>query len=500
MTRSVLEEAETPNLDSLETEGGTGQIRSTNPPVTCPAWPTYLTGKKPSNHRVFDFVRLDDDASVQLNSYENIQSPTLIDVMDETDTPSIFFEIPITFPVPDTDQMVIGGYPAENSDEKFSSEVLKKELAESIGEAPPINPVRFAGSDREGTLQKLFEATEYRFEALGYLLQNREWEFATVNFHLSDQIGHFFWDEFEKDSATSAPVEAYEYLDKNLGVLLNKIDESFNLIVLSDHGHGSQAATVNLNHLLREEGFLQLSDSVSTTVKSTFSRWGLTPGSLKDLLDSLGLTQFLPDWNRGTIDSLLDKFLSYRDVNWDATEAFAFGHVGQIYWIGDDPDRQSELRNRLEEATLDGQPLVTDLIPLREGSQEIPSREEPSWLVNMQKWSTIAYPLFLGKWALEQSPTDEGCHRPEGVIFWDGPDLSSRKNSIETHLRNASPTIHRLLGLPPQDNFDGEVIEEILSDSAPDPLEPKQYGQTESGNKSGEDEERIEQLKNLGYL
>lgn len=502
MTWDVLRKAETPTIDSMIKRGGQGILRSTNPPVTCPAWPTYLTGQKPINHRVFDFVRLNEHDSIELNEYGNIESPTLIDVMDQTDTSSIFFEIPMTFPVPDTNQTVLGGYPAENTDEKYSSKSLREDLKSTLGVPPPISPVRFAGQDREGTLRELFEATEYRFEAFQHLLRTREWDFATINFHLSDQIGHFFWDDFVDNSASSAPVQAYELLDRKLEKLLDEVDHPVNVILMSDHGHGKQNHTINLNHILREEGFLDLSDSFSTHFKSTLARTGISPGGIKKLLDNLGVTQFLPDWNRGTIDSLLDKFLSYRDVDWEASEAFAFGHVGQIYWIGEDDQRLEALKTRLHEITLDGEPLVSEIISLRDNPEDTsPSMSEPMWLVNMCDWSAIAYPLFLGRWDINQTPTDEGCHRPEGILAWSGPDLANLSETVRGNLTDLAPTLLHLLDLPLQHDFDGTILNSLLSETLPmNPKTTDYGGEDTSPNSHSDDEERIDQLKNLGYL
>ena len=46
-----------PHLAKLIAEGTHGPLESTLPPVTSPAWPSFVTGKNPGRHGVFDFIR-----------------------------------------------------------------------------------------------------------------------------------------------------------------------------------------------------------------------------------------------------------------------------------------------------------------------------------------------------------------------------------------------------------------------------------------------------------
>jgi len=46
-----------PILARLMAEGAHGPLESTLPPVTSPAWPSFVTGKNPGRHGVFDFIR-----------------------------------------------------------------------------------------------------------------------------------------------------------------------------------------------------------------------------------------------------------------------------------------------------------------------------------------------------------------------------------------------------------------------------------------------------------
>ena len=46
-----------PNLAHIMSEGTSAELASTVPPVTFPAWSTFLTGLAPGRHGIFDFTQ-----------------------------------------------------------------------------------------------------------------------------------------------------------------------------------------------------------------------------------------------------------------------------------------------------------------------------------------------------------------------------------------------------------------------------------------------------------
>lgn len=498
MTWAVADKLKLPAIERLTEKGGRSTLRSTDPPVTCPAWPSYLTGKQPKKHRAFDFCYLDENKTSTVRDYTSIKTPSLIDVMDQESLPSIFFEIPLTYPAPDGKPMVVAGYPAKNEEQKFSPAGLRESIESDLGEFPPITPGRYTGNNKEDVLDSFFSATQYRKDAFTRLLANHEWSFATCNFHLPDQFGHFFWNLHEEsDNKTDPLSQAYRLVDDVVDEIVSTVPDNTNVLVISDHGHGKQNYTVNLNYLLWREGYLKFESNPLTQLKLGAMKSGLTPATFKTLADRLGLTWFMGIMNRSTRDKILSTFLSFRDVDWDQTEAYAFGHVGQIYWIGDDETRRDQLKMTLMQERTNGNQLIDELISLHEETP--PKSDEPMWLTKMDNWANIAYPLLIGKWDLLQAPTNAGCHRPNGILVWDGPDLGG-KAQPDARITDIAPTAHRLLELPPQHNFDGETLTEILNEDAPDPKQPRDYSR-DTDTKSTDDEEQVkDQLRNLGYL
>ena len=71
---------------------------------------------------------------------------------------------------------------------------------------------------------------------------------------------------------------------------------------------------------------------MSTTLKDLAFRLGFTPLNVLKLLSALGLNRLRAGVRGGKRGGLLRRvFLSFDDVDWSRTQAFAVGNFGQVY-------------------------------------------------------------------------------------------------------------------------------------------------------------------------
>ena len=71
-----------PNLSRIMEGGVHGNLMSTLPPVTSPAWPTFMTGCNPGKHGVFDFIQPHGENFTLVNA-TRIRQPQVKKVEDE---------------------------------------------------------------------------------------------------------------------------------------------------------------------------------------------------------------------------------------------------------------------------------------------------------------------------------------------------------------------------------------------------------------------------------
>jgi predicted AlkP superfamily phosphohydrolase/phosphomutase len=71
-----------PNLGALMSESVSSELESVAPPVTAPAWTSFMTGKHPNKHGIFDFAKFDSERySWTINNSNDIQSKTIWQIL-----------------------------------------------------------------------------------------------------------------------------------------------------------------------------------------------------------------------------------------------------------------------------------------------------------------------------------------------------------------------------------------------------------------------------------
>jgi predicted AlkP superfamily phosphohydrolase/phosphomutase len=213
--------------------------------------------------------------------------------------------------------------------------------------------------------------------------------------------------------------------------------------------------------------------------------------------------------------------LTFADVDWSRTVAYAWGHFGQVYvnLKGREPHGSVEPRDyaaarervsevlRLLRDPLTRQPLVDDIIP-REAAAHGPHLDEgPDLHVIMDGYRTVAYPLFAADARLlaRRVPDDSGTHRAAGLFIACGPDVVQGQTIEGARLIDLAPTILRLLGTPLPTDYDGRVLVEALSpQAAMQPIVYRDDNATVDRNEVAfsNDEQHIveDRLRTLGYL
>ncbi len=97
-----------PNFARLMARGVHGELESTLPPVTSPAWPCFMTGCNPGKHGVFDFIRPHGDGFDLVNS-TSIRQPTIWQILSEAGLQVGVMNVPVTYPAQPVNGFMITG-------------------------------------------------------------------------------------------------------------------------------------------------------------------------------------------------------------------------------------------------------------------------------------------------------------------------------------------------------------------------------------------------------
>src|ERR1051325_7593885 len=134
LIRPWMAEGSMPNLARLMKGGVSGTLESILPPITPPAWTSFMTGKNPGKHGIFHFVETEHGGYAM--NYANAtsrRSPTVWKLLNDAGYSVGTMNIPFTYPPEPLDGFQISGLdtPSANSEFVYPAS-LKRELIDRL--------------------------------------------------------------------------------------------------------------------------------------------------------------------------------------------------------------------------------------------------------------------------------------------------------------------------------------------------------------------------------
>lgn len=559
LIRPWADEGRLPTLGRLMGEGASGQLRSTVPPMTGPAWTTFATGKNPGKHGIYDWIyRQPASYAVSPTTGDHCQAASLWSLLSRAGRRVCVLNVPMTFPPQPVNGVLVSGLPAPSKKVSITyppdllAEIERDTAREYVLYPDPGRAYSDAGIDT--FVRRLYETTDARLAALDYLRGREDWDFSMVVFNGTDAVQHAMWKHMDPRHPQHAPGRAalygdvigayFSYLDGRLAQVVDSLDHDTVLMVMSDHGFGPFHAFIHVNNWLMEHGYLVLKSSARARVKHLMFRAGFSPMTVYNQLQAVGLGQLKREVVRGSGQGMLRTlFLSFDDVDWALSRAYSLGNVGQVFLNvrGREPrgcvapgEEYEQVRNELIASLREMRDPATgervlEYVYRREqvysGSHTergadilfIPTRMEYFGFGEYEFGaSTVIEPVTRGI---------SGTHRMNGTLILHGPpvlrgewlgsqtmtplqlsDSSAGAGTPQPSLADLAPTILYLMGVPVPDDMDGRVLTEALTPEYAS-LEGLAYQRAPDAGASSEstlsDADRAaiaERLRALGYV
>jgi predicted AlkP superfamily phosphohydrolase/phosphomutase len=269
-----------PNLAALMGEGSAAPLPSTLPPMTFPAWSSFLTGLEPGHHGVFDFTqKVPGRWGIRFTNAGDRTGDSLFARVCGAGGRVLALGMPATFPPEPVDGLLVCGFDAPVStgtDARSASDpALYREIASRVGPwmRPDLDEGAQADAWHERALDTLLDRvdrkTAFALTALDRLREaGRPPDLVCVVFSESDTVAHHYWRDHDPRSPRHDPgasatrrgaiAAVYERLDAACGELRRAVGEEVPCVVVSDHGFGGAARrVVHLNRRLEECGLLR---------------------------------------------------------------------------------------------------------------------------------------------------------------------------------------------------------------------------------------------------
>jgi len=279
--RPLAAEGRLPNLAAWMKEGRASGLSSTTPPVTFPAWSSFMTGLSPADHGIFDFTqKKPGEYRLRFVNSTDREAPSIFRRVSDAGGNVLVLGMPATHPPEPLDGLLVCGFDAPVStgtDERSASDPsLYREVARIAGPwmRPDLNESSRADDFHERAASTLLARIErkcdFALEALAQVRAQRAGappSLTMIVFSESDTVGHHYWrdhdprsprhDETASAERRGAVIEVYRRLDQACGELRESVGPDVLCIVMSDHGMGGASDKVlHLNRYLAERGLL----------------------------------------------------------------------------------------------------------------------------------------------------------------------------------------------------------------------------------------------------
>ena len=528
-----------PAMAQVLARGAWGQLRSTVPPMTGPAWTTFATGANPARHSIYDWVyREPGTYNFVPATAANRRLPSLWSLLSAAGRRVAVVNVPMTFPPEPVNGLLISGLPTPSKQVTFTH---PPELAQEIERITgnyilyPDPGQAYSDAGVDAFLARLYQTTETRIKLVENLRGREAWDFFMVVFNGTDTVQHAMWKFMSPAHPLHDPTKAakygdailtfYQFLDRWLATQIASLPPDTVLMLMSDHGFGPFHKFIHVNNWLREQGFLAIKPAWRARLKYAAFRAGFSPMAVYDLLMRLGLGSLKREVVRGQGQGLLRTlFLSFDDVDWPATRAYSLGNIGQIRLnvTGREPQGcvapgreyeqvREEIMARLRLLTdpSTGEAVVDEIYP-REELYRGPYLEDAPDIVFLPK--RLEY-FGFGEYEFGSHRVIEamrrgisGTHRMNGIFAALGEPVQPGVEISGATLADLAPTILHLLGQPIPAAMDGRVLIQALrgplAAQTPQVVDtPAPVSTTGAFTLSAADEAAIsERLRGLGYV
>jgi predicted AlkP superfamily phosphohydrolase/phosphomutase len=272
-----------PNMKKLAENGAFGRIKSTIPPSTCIAWPSFFSGRCASDFGVYTYTRRDDTFSYSHNNLidsSDIKVDLIWDTLTKLGKKSYVLGVPLTYPIKNeiNGAMITGFLTPEFSDKSVYPKEFKQEIKSIIKNDYMFDVntglASYKNMAKDDMIEKIYEMTRQQFTLIKNLIKKNDWDFATTILIGTDRLEHTIWaeiDETHKEHKENKYINTLKdyfiYIDKQLGEVLELLDDDTTIIVSSDHGMDKMNFRFNVNDWLIKEGYLVLKEEVKGPVK-----------------------------------------------------------------------------------------------------------------------------------------------------------------------------------------------------------------------------------------
>ncbi|MCB9450178.1 MAG: alkaline phosphatase family protein [Anaerolineaceae bacterium] len=435
-----------PALTRLTQSGTWGELASSIPCITIPAWSSMMSSHDPGVLGIYGFRNRADHSydNMMIANGSAVKVKRVWDYLSEAGKQSVVIGVPQTYPPRPVNGHLVTDFLTPGTESAFTYPAIFKQEVLQVTPDYQFDVKGFRTNDKTGLLRRLYDMTEIQYKLVRHALKQKPWDFFMhVNIGV-DRLHHGFWrfhDPQHRLHDPHSPLknvirDYYKMVDSTIGDLLNLIDDDTAVLVVSDHGVSRMDGGICINEWLWQNGWLAFK----------------TPPP----------------------EGKLTKFEDV-EVDWSRTRAWGSGgYYGRVFLnvAGREPEgiippeQYPAVREELTAALRaipgpEGEPLATQVFQPEAIYQQVRNvaPDLMAYFGNLH-WRSVGTLGHGRHYTLENDTgPDDANHAVNGMFILYDPRESGRGRVSGHQLMDIAPTLLHRLGQPVPGEMQGRLIE-----------------------------------------
>ena len=503
---------ELPILRWLIKNGVSGDLRSSTPPLTFPAWKCYSTGKQPGKLGVYGLAAVDfDRRKIAPNNSTSFNGKEIWDYMSEEELKVCIINMPTTFPPKKVNGFMVCGPFSLASGDTFPED-LKKEIEDKYGYKTV--PEYYMTREKKD-LDSAKRVIGCRFRLAKDVIREKQIDFLHLTIFFTDTIQHFLWDSEEVK-------DIWKFIDREIGKIVSELDKTWDVIVMSDHGFTKMKGRLYLNTWLERRGYLEL--------RSKFDF-----GDLLAILDRIGLgfnmiyrisrklkvfpilKRVLPEGRQRKLLRMIPGKMWGRKlegmegkIDWNRSKVIPLAPLIYFNSSGSDTLETDVLIKKLKAVKnpKTGEKIIEGVYRREDIYWGEYVKKGPDLIIVPNRGYEISDILKRNVEFSFEGKEWRGTHTQVGIFIAYGPDIGKGKRVKGMKVLDLAPTILHMMDVAISPDMDGKVLKEIFEEASDPARRQVRYRSFREEKKKArrfewtkDDEEVIkDRLRKLGYI
>ena len=258
--------ADLPNLAQLAAQGLWGELQSSTPAITVPAWASMLSSKDPGVLGIYGFRNRADYSYGKMSTANatSIHEDRVWDIVGKAGKRSVVLGVPQTYPVKPINGWLVSDFLTPGRHNQFAHPAELREEVLRIVPEYDFDVPQFRTDDKTWLLKQIYTMTDGHFALIDHMIADKPWDFFMSVEIGVDRIHHGFWSYHDSrhfryqanNPYEQAIHDYYVHIDRKIGEWLGRLGRDTAVLVVSDHGAKRMDGGICLNEWLWRNGYL----------------------------------------------------------------------------------------------------------------------------------------------------------------------------------------------------------------------------------------------------